>query len=52
LFRPRYEDGELAGEHVGILFGQDWLIEAPHTGRVVSKAPFDASKWTWFGRRK
>ncbi len=52
LFRPRYEDGKLAGEHVGILVDSSWLIEAPHTGRVVSKTPFHADKWTWFRRRK
>jgi hypothetical protein len=52
LFRPRLEAGKVVGEHVGILVDQDWLIEAPHTGRVVSKTPFLADKWTWFRRRK
>ena len=52
LFRPRLEDGKVVGEHVGILVDPEWLIEAPHTGRVVSKTPFDAAKWTWFRRRK
>jgi cell wall-associated NlpC family hydrolase len=47
---PEAGDLLLRTGHVGIYIGGGELIHAPHSGKVVSKEPYDASKWTGIRR--
>ena len=42
---PQTGDLLFRDKHVGIFIGDGLLIHAPHTGKVVSKEAYDASKW-------